>query len=58
MKGDPLTYIDAMASQDSSFWKEAINDEMDSIMGNNTWVLVDLLPFVNQLVASGSFERR
>nr|GEU79653.1 hypothetical protein [Tanacetum cinerariifolium] len=22
--------------------KEAINDEMDSIMGNNTWVLVDL----------------
>nr|GEX87886.1 zinc finger, CCHC-type [Tanacetum cinerariifolium] len=23
-------------------WKEAINDEMDSIMGNNTWVLVDL----------------
>nr|GEV80399.1 zinc finger, CCHC-type [Tanacetum cinerariifolium] len=25
-----------------TLWKEAINDDMDSIMGNNTWVLVDL----------------
>ncbi|GJT88613.1 zinc finger, CCHC-type containing protein [Tanacetum coccineum] len=30
--------------QDVAFWKEAINDEMDSIMGNNTWVLADLPP--------------
>ena len=35
VEGDLLTYRDAMASQGSSFWKEAINDEMDSIMGNN-----------------------
>ncbi|GJY51853.1 zinc finger, CCHC-type containing protein, partial [Tanacetum coccineum] len=34
----------AMKSQDVTFWKEAINDEMDSIMGNNTWVLADLPP--------------
>nr|GEW28818.1 zinc finger, CCHC-type [Tanacetum cinerariifolium] len=27
-----------------AFWKEAITDEMDSIMGNNTWVLTDLPP--------------
>lgn len=33
-----------MKSQDSAFWKEAINDEMDSIMGNNTRILVDLPP--------------
>ncbi|GKE87264.1 zinc finger, CCHC-type containing protein, partial [Tanacetum coccineum] len=31
-----------MKSQDIAFWKEAINDEMDSIMGNNTWVLANL----------------
>ena len=31
-----------MASRDVAFWKEAVNDEMDSIMSNNTWVLVDL----------------
>ena len=44
VEGDLLTYRDAMASYDSAIWKEAINDEMQSIMGNNTWVLVDLPP--------------
>ncbi|GKB62597.1 zinc finger, CCHC-type containing protein, partial [Tanacetum coccineum] len=33
---DPQTYSEAMKSHDSSFWKEAENDEMDSIIGNNT----------------------
>lgn len=32
----------AITSKDSSFWREAINDEMDSITSNNTWILVDL----------------
>jgi len=36
LESDPLTYEEAMKSQDSAFWKEAINDEMDSIIGNNT----------------------
>lgn len=31
-----------MASRDCDFWKEAIDDGMSSIMGNNTWVLEDL----------------
>ncbi|GJT12276.1 zinc finger, CCHC-type containing protein [Tanacetum coccineum] len=39
---DPKTFDEAMKSQDVAFWKEAINDEMDSIMGNNNWVLADL----------------
>ena len=39
---DPKTYGEAMSSRDASFWREAINDEMDSIMSNNTWILVDL----------------
>ena len=42
MEGDPLTYSKAMASQDSDFWEEAINGEMDSIMLNNIWVFEDL----------------
>ncbi|WKA11318.1 hypothetical protein VitviT2T_028828 [Vitis vinifera] len=33
-----------MASRDVAFWKEAINDEMDSIMSNQTWELIDLPP--------------
>ncbi|GJS43116.1 zinc finger, CCHC-type containing protein [Tanacetum coccineum] len=40
----PKTFDEAIKSQDVAFWKEAINDEMDSIMGNNTWVLADLPP--------------
>jgi hypothetical protein len=39
---DPKTYEETMASRDAAFWKEAINDEMDSILSNNTWILVDL----------------
>ncbi|GJZ56578.1 hypothetical protein Tco_0611771 [Tanacetum coccineum] len=36
---DPKTFDEAMKSRDVAFWKEAINDEMDSIMGNNSWVV-------------------
>ena len=31
-----------MESQDIPYWKEAVQDKMDSIMKNNIWVLVDL----------------
>ncbi|GJV48888.1 zinc finger, CCHC-type containing protein [Tanacetum coccineum] len=41
---DSQTYSEAMKSHDSSFWKKAMNDEMDSIIGNNTWILIDLPP--------------
>ncbi|GKA00986.1 hypothetical protein Tco_0673651 [Tanacetum coccineum] len=44
VKDEPKTFDKAMKFHDVAFWKEAINDEMDSIMGNNTWVLADLLP--------------
>nr|GEX77253.1 zinc finger, CCHC-type [Tanacetum cinerariifolium] len=39
---DPRTYNEAMQSRDSTFWKEAIDDEIGYIMENNTWVLSDL----------------
>ena len=39
---DPKTFGEAISSRDAAFWKEDINDEMDSIVSNNTWVLVDL----------------
>ncbi|GJR98087.1 zinc finger, CCHC-type containing protein [Tanacetum coccineum] len=44
---DPKTFDEAMKSQDVAFWKEAINDEIDSIMGNNTWVLAYLPPGID-----------
>ena len=44
VEDDPKTYKEAMTSRDSIFWKDAINEEMDSIMFNHTWELVDLPP--------------
>ncbi|GJU16239.1 zinc finger, CCHC-type containing protein [Tanacetum coccineum] len=41
---DPRTYNKVMQSRDFTFWKEAIDDEISSIMENNTWVLSDLPP--------------
>ncbi|GKA19424.1 zinc finger, CCHC-type containing protein [Tanacetum coccineum] len=59
---DPKTFDEAMKSQDVTFWKEAINDEIDSIMGNNTWVLADLplgckWIFKRKLKVDGTIEK-
>ncbi|KAJ6791386.1 Uncharacterized protein M6B38_244565 [Iris pallida] len=42
IEGDPSTYEEAISSPDAPFWKEAINNEYNSIMENNTWFLADL----------------
>jgi len=42
MEDDLKTLSQAMSSKDAAFFKEAVNDEMDSILSNNTWVQVDL----------------
>nr|GEU52123.1 zinc finger, CCHC-type [Tanacetum cinerariifolium] len=47
-----------MKSRDVAFWKEAINDEMDSITGNNTWVLADLPPGCKPLGCKWIFKRK
>ncbi|GJZ37537.1 zinc finger, CCHC-type containing protein [Tanacetum coccineum] len=39
---DPRTCDEAMQSRDAAFWKEAIDEEIGSIMENNTLVLYDL----------------
>nr|GEV53409.1 zinc finger, CCHC-type [Tanacetum cinerariifolium] len=45
-------------SQDVAFLKEAINDEMDSIMGNNTWVLANLPLGCKPLGCKWIFKRK
>ncbi|GJR78358.1 putative ribonuclease H-like domain-containing protein [Tanacetum coccineum] len=54
VEDNPKTFNEAMKSEDVAFWKEAINDEMDSIIGNNTWVLTDLPP-VRQMDVKTAF---
>ncbi|RVW67317.1 Retrovirus-related Pol polyprotein from transposon TNT 1-94 [Vitis vinifera] len=48
----------SMASRDVAFWKEAINDEMDSIMSNQTWELVDLPPGSKPIGCKWVFRRK
>ena len=58
LEEDPRTYKEAMASRDVAFWKEAINDEMDSIMYNNTWELADLPPGCKPLGCKWIFKKK
>ena len=39
---DPFTFLGGITSRDASFQKEAFNDEMEAIVANYTWKLVDL----------------
>ncbi|GKB93484.1 zinc finger, CCHC-type containing protein [Tanacetum coccineum] len=47
-----------MQSRDVAFWKEAIDDEIGSIMENNTWVLSDLPPGCKPLGCKWIFKRK
>ncbi|GJZ61452.1 zinc finger, CCHC-type containing protein [Tanacetum coccineum] len=53
VEDDPKTFDEAIKSQDVAFLKEAINDEIDSIMGNNTWVDGTIEKFKARLVIHG-----
>ena len=46
-----------MRSIDVSFWNEAIKSELDFILSNQTWELVELPMVVNPLVVNGSSKR-
>ncbi|GJS47049.1 zinc finger, CCHC-type containing protein [Tanacetum coccineum] len=59
---DPRSYNEAMQSRDATFWKEAIDDEIGSIMENNTWVLSDLPPgckwiFKRKMKVDGTIDK-
>nr|GEV36897.1 hypothetical protein [Tanacetum cinerariifolium] len=54
----PRTYNEAMQSRDAAFWKEAINNEIRSIMENNTCVLSDLPPGCKPLGCKGIFKKK
>nr|GFB66492.1 zinc finger, CCHC-type [Tanacetum cinerariifolium] len=44
LEEDPRTLSEAIASRDAAFWKEAVQSEIDSIMHNDTWELINLPP--------------
>lgn len=64
---EPSTFSEAMHSEHAEQWQRAADEEMESLMTNNTWELVDLPPgckaipckwlFKVKLHADGSIER-
>ena len=46
-----------MVSRDSAFWKDAIQDKMDSIVSNHTWEIVDM-PLGSKLIGCKWVFRR
>jgi hypothetical protein len=64
---EPDTYEEALASEYSTYWKQAMDDEYNSLMENNTWNLETPPPGVKPIPvkwvykvkkdASGQFER-
>ncbi|CAL8084501.1 unnamed protein product [Prunus armeniaca] len=66
-KAEPQTYKEAISSPEAPFWKEAINSEVESIIQNHTWELVDLPPgnrpigykwiFKKKLKADGTIDK-
>ncbi|XP_071728357.1 uncharacterized mitochondrial protein AtMg00820-like [Rutidosis leptorrhynchoides] len=57
-EGDPRTFSESMASRDANLWKEMIQDEIDSILHNDTWVLVDLPPGCKSLGCKWILKRK
>ena len=41
MDDTPRTMEEAYSSPDADYWKEALRSEMDSIMSNGTWEVVE-----------------
>ena len=58
LEEEPQTYKETVNSTEGLMWKEAINSEIESILHNHTWELVDLLPGCKPLSSKWVFKRK
>ena len=58
LEGEPQTYKETVNSTESLMWKEAIKSEIDSILHNHTWELVDLPSGCKPLSSKWIFKRK
>ncbi|KAL6333744.1 hypothetical protein AAG906_028930 [Vitis piasezkii] len=58
LENDPQTFKEAMSSPEASYWKEAINSEIESILQNHTWELVALPPGTKTLGCKWIFKKK
>ena len=58
LEDDPKTFGEALRSIDAPFWKEAINNEMNSLKENKTWFLTDLPPGCRSIGCKWIFRKK
>ena len=58
LEREPQTYKEAVNSTKGLMWKEANKREIDSILQNHTWELVDLPPGCKPLSSKCFFKRK
>ena len=58
LESEPQSYNEAIRSPDGPLWKEAIKSEIDSILQNHTWELVDLPPGCKPLGYKWIFKKK
>ena len=58
LEGEPQTFKEVVNSKESLMWKEVIQSEIDSILQNHTWELVDLPLGCKPLSLKWFFKRK
>ena len=58
LEGEPQTFKEVVNSTESLMWKEVIKSEIDSILHNHNWELVDLPPSCKPLSSKCVFKRK
>ena len=58
LENEPQTFKAAMSSSELTYWKEAVNSEIESILSNHTWELADLSPKNKLLGSKWIFKRK
>ncbi|XP_060210776.1 uncharacterized protein LOC132637746 [Lycium barbarum] len=58
LENEPQNFKEAITSSEAQYWKEAVNGEIESILNNHTWELVDLPPENKPLGSKWIFKRK
>ena len=58
LEDEPQSFEEAISTPKAPFWKEAVNSEIESILQNHTWELVDLPPGCKPLGYKWIFKRK
>ncbi|GJY62251.1 retrotransposon protein, putative, ty1-copia subclass [Tanacetum coccineum] len=58
VENEPTSYREAVTSSEGQQWREAIKSEIESILQNHTWELVDLPPGCKALGYKWIFKKK